>query len=164
MNQFAKYTFSFFLFLIFFSCKKYEDGGLHLYAKRNLLSHDGKWSLEKYEVNGIDSTDYVISNNDPSIKKEFVRIFKSSNQYYFQIQGQNLYTSLLASGKKDLDIGYLNPNFLDGEDLIDGISIRRIFTPDSKNATWQIQKLTKHEFILIRTTNNIYKISLKEKK
>jgi hypothetical protein len=163
-NKFIIITLSIFFALLFNTCKKYEEGGFHLWAKHNLLSHNGKWSLEKYEVNGIDSTDFVISNNDPEIKKNFLIIFYSSHEYYMQIDGLNINDFLLSSNKAEMIIGNITGfNRGGGVDssFINNIKIRRIFTPEFKSATWKVLELKKSKLILTNISANSYKIILK---
>ncbi len=48
------------------SCKKYPEGGFTKRGPKNII---GTWKLTLYAVNGIDSTELIIYNNDESYRK-----------------------------------------------------------------------------------------------
>jgi hypothetical protein len=58
---------SLFIFLIifsclFFTCRKYDDCSAISLRSANAVLVRGVWRIEKYEVNGVDSTDFILNN------------------------------------------------------------------------------------------------------
>lgn len=73
------------LIMLFTGCKKYPEGGLYS-NKRAVFSQNMRgaefWDIELYEVDGVDSTDLIVSNNDASKRKGYVRFFKYGHDNY----------------------------------------------------------------------------------
>ncbi len=162
------------------TCKKYDEGGLlrlnrkHLFGERK----DGAsktWKLEKYEVNGVDST-YLIpgSNIIPNFYENFITFtldnkegysFKASS-YIFDYKGQLGFSPshdlTIVSSKKPTNAsdsaqcGYFGSSFF---------CLRNIFIPDFKgpngSQAWTITKLKKNELIIANNKlSKNYKIIL----
>jgi hypothetical protein len=61
------------------TCKKYDEGGFVMLTKKHLFGGhkvgDSKtWKLDKYVVNGIDSTNLINTGGLPDFYKNFVTI------------------------------------------------------------------------------------------
>lgn len=150
-------------------CKKYPEGGLHLFSNKNLI---GGWSLEKYEVDYIDSTNLIITNNNELVKNNFLEIGFSKPSYNFSIySGEILYrfrTDL--SSKKMLIGGRVNGGITNTSvdsaymNIGSGIYARNIFSPESKRTEWKILKLNSKYLIIEHHSNKYYKVILKKTK
>jgi hypothetical protein len=157
------------LFLIlfsFFGCKKYDEGGFHLFAKNKFNNQSGRfskntyWSLEKYEVNGIDSTDIVIPSNDPDLRNKYVFFHSESREYYACVQSGCNYQLMLSDDRKTLSIISILGGMYD--QLQNGLIFRSVLTPNGKFCKWEIIKLKRSEMILKSEEGNIiYKLILK---
>lgn len=134
-----------------------------MYSKPNLLSHDGKWSINSYTSSGVDSSDYVVTNNDLEYKKNFIRIFHSSNHFYIQLNNQvrSADYSFSLNEAKEMAVSraaaYVSNS---GTDSINPqIKFRSVLCPFGKGFIWNILKLNRREIIL-KSKDGSYEVSL----
>ncbi|MBL7918229.1 MAG: hypothetical protein JNM96_07510 [Bacteroidia bacterium] len=180
MKGLLKYFILFALITLLSTCKKYDEGGLlrlnrkHLFGERKDFASK-TWKLEKYEVNGIDST-YLIpgANQIPDFYENFITFtldnkegysFKAKS-YIFEYNGNlGFYPShelIIGNSFWPYDAndsaqcGFLNSNFY---------CLRNIFFPEYNLTpgvkSWEIIKLKKNELIIVnRKLSNSYQINL----
>lgn len=169
INKINRIIFAFILLTTLIKCKKYPEGGLHLYANKNLI---GKWKLEKYEVNDVDSTNLIITNNLQIVKENYFDIEYSKPSYSFAgFSGELLYrfrTDL--SKKKTLIGGRIDGGItsvpLDSSHIYlgQGIYSRNILSPEGKQTEWKILKLNSKHLIIEHHSTKHYKIIFKNAK
>ena len=59
----SKYIFFFFTLVVLLSnCRKYDECKVFSLRSDTKLLTSGIWRIEKYEVNGVDSTDFILNN------------------------------------------------------------------------------------------------------
>lgn len=149
MKQIVRFSLFIGVVILMPNCKKYDDGGFYLCSKRNLLSHDGKWSIEKFIVNGEDSTDYVVSNNDPNIRKDFFRVFFTESRYYVQVNNDiNLMRYLFVLDKNEVLIAGRYNSVATYDFLPSGVKVRTVLTPRGESEEWRVNKLTSRKIEL----------------
>lgn len=154
---------------LFITCRKYPEGGWSNVAIKHLFGvneTDRVWKLKLYEVNGIDSTSFIIPNNG-------VTSFEN-NELRFQnlTTGKELnlfvhtkifeYKLEFTNRKKTSFIIYINRGS-DTTQCENSVCERNIFNPEKTKFTvfeWKILKLKKNEFIITSTKINSYKIIL----
>lgn len=148
------------LIMLFTGCKKYPEGGLYS-NKRAVFSQNMRgaefWDIELYEVDGVDSTDLIVSNNDASLRKRYVRFFKYGHDNYCSGTGFTPY---------EITVGSDYISFSNGrkawDELGNGVKIREILTPNGRGMTWTICKCKKKELIFSGSKNNVnYRVILK---
>jgi hypothetical protein len=180
MKLLLKYSTFFILLILLSTCKKYDEGGLLVLRRKHLFGErkDGAsktWKLEKYEVNGIDST-YLIpgANLIPNFYENFITFtldnkegysFKAKS-YIFEYSGFLGYSSsknIIIVGNKEIlssldssQCGYYNSILY---------CLRNVFIPEyygpGGSQSWDILKLKKKEFILANNKlTNKYKVIL----
>lgn len=179
-----KYTFRVillgFFIMLFWQCKKYDEGGNVFRSKYRLLgsNNDGgrkSWKLRLYQVNGIDST-YLIKGpqNWPTFYSEFAIFYRSSNDNkYFQTstylyEYHTRFDSIKS--KKYLTFGDMNyyKTYNNQFGVLNGDTIycRNLFCPEALVGPriwyhkWQVKKLTNNELIIEMKRNNEYRIEL----
>jgi hypothetical protein len=177
MHSIFKYLVVFTLCFVMSTCKKYDDGGfvkqtrLHLFGGHRSGDHK-TWKLKKYEVNGIDSTDLIKGpDNIPDFYSNFFVITYTKSDpspefiastFLFNYTG----TIDLVYKKININMDHYPLNKTDSSQCsqLNGINycLRNIFVPEIKNKinSWDIKKLTKHEFIIEASFTNKYKIIL----
>ena len=147
------------LIMLFTGCKKFPEGGLYS-NRRAVFSQNMKkaefWDIKLYEVDGIDSTDLIVSNNDASLRKRYVRFFKYGHDNYYSGTGFTPF---------GITVGPDYISFSNGrkawDELVNGVKIREILTPNGKGMTWTIRKCKKKELILSGSKNNVnYRVIL----
>lgn len=174
MNYKIKILFIVFATLIFSNCKKYSEGGKVIDAKKNLFANGGVWYIDKYEINGADSTNSIyskidstnsISSNYELRKNELKLIFKCPNNSspnsppYSNVSAKD-YRALFdfSSSKSRLKF------YSHDADCIcwtQSTCMKFIFFPESKPGLWDIIKLTKDELMLsCKTSKKTYLIKL----
>jgi hypothetical protein len=161
------------------TCKKYNEGGLVKLTRKHLFGGhkigDSKtWKLDKYEVNGIDSTNLISTGGIPDFYEKHIT-FKYTSRDEAKTDAYEANTFLYDyKGKIDRAFQYINIYFnhdpLSKEDSSQCKSIsnsqycaRNIFVPEipATDHIWAIKKLTKRELILeLRRSVNKYKIVL----
>ena len=87
------------IFFCFFSCRKYDDCSAVSLRSGEAVLLRGVWRIEKYEVNGIDSTDFILSNPnyaDVTFKDDGIKGTGGEGSYtsgifkgYYQFLGAN---------------------------------------------------------------------------
>lgn len=180
MRLLFKYSTLAFLLLFLGTCKRYDEGGFVNKTLKNLcggkrIGSSKTWNLEKYEVNGIDSTFLIAgTSNIPNYPKDFISFTNSSKgdpspgytakTHLFDYRGK------IGLADEYITLGYVD-EILDHNDsaqckLISNSTIcsRNIFFPEFNNygKIWNIIKLTKKECILTSDfqLKNKYKIVL----
>lgn len=133
-------------------CKKYPDGPrISLLTKMCRIT--GVWDVEYYEVDGIDSTSYIL--NSP---------------YYYRLYFQRGHKSCIGDGFSPLDLIFVNKNISAGcagwglsrSKEILGIDIAFStagFHPLGgawKDSSWEIQRLTNKELWLKQSSTKYY--------
>ena len=79
----SKYIFFFFTLVVLLSnCRKYDECKVFSLRSDTKLLTRGIWRIEKYEVNGIDSTDYILNNPNYADLHFDDDGTKSGNGYY----------------------------------------------------------------------------------
>lgn len=148
------------LFLLFaaclFTCKKYPEGGFERRGPKNIL---GTWTLSRYEVNGIGSTNLINYNGSESYKKiTFIKHHKRDSEIIIEMEG--IGTEKAVFFNKNNNIEFYSPSSLSlncGSNYCN----KDVFTPEGNyKQEWIITKLTKNEFILKMTLVNSYLIKL----
>ena len=164
----AYFTIACAIILFFTTCKKYPEGGWSNMALKHLFGglDNGAskiWQLSLYEVNGIDSTKYIIPNNGvtnfENDNVQFLLHSKKDAKYEIGLRYQRLNFDL----SKDKRLMTINKN--EYGNVCSGNSCERnIFAPDIISTgyiEWKIIKLKKNELIIMSTIkNNNYKIIL----
>lgn len=148
--------------MLFTTCKKYPEGGFTKRGPKNML---GEWTLNLYEVDGIDSTDLINYNGDQGYK---TIIFKSdaprdNNPKYMTVDRTNQRTITIRNSNKELEIR--NDNSSSGKECVTYYftsykCYRIIFCPEGIDSRWQIQKLNKQELILTLQQSKTYQVKL----
>lgn len=159
-----KILFSIFLFSIFLmACEKLPEGGTEYYFKRNIKSNPHayvRWDLEKYLVSGIDSTDFVVSNNDPELRKNFLCFFKYSHDIYYSTPG----------GGSTIVLHDSNFSIINGSggasDSVSTVSkvmvgIRRVISPEDPKITWKLLKC-KGDDLVLASLDGKYRLEFKK--
>lgn len=151
-------------FLLFAACKKYPEGGFVNRGPKNML---GEWTLQLYEVNGVDSTEFINYNGDDDYKKI---VFKSDaprdkNPRYMTVDQTNQRTVSVINSNLELEVR--NENQFQGKECAPYYfraekCYRVIFCPEGSDSKWTIQKLTSRELTLAFSGKNEYKIMLKQ--
>lgn len=146
--------------LLFNSCKKYPENNLWLKNPNKVLERGASipWLLEYYSVNDIDST----NNSFLSVFKELgVVVGDKNSSYGFYCDGiiQGGYS--LKDRKKSIQFFYGDFNFHTNSIANPNYQNQRnIFLDDELH--WEINKLTKQQFWIIGTFNNVkYEIHFK---
>jgi hypothetical protein len=147
------------IFLLLFSCKKYSEGGTYASVKR-IFKNESDWSVTRFEVNGIDSTDYIVSNGDMEYAKNYVHLFKHSRMYYHKTRYQPSMSITLTDE-------YMSLSPQGGQRAFDttssGIKIRRVLTPAGGTMKWFILKHKNKELVLRASYENYsYRLTLKD--
>jgi len=150
------------ILILFFTagCKKFPEGGFHRNAKKIFNSKKGStWDLIKYEVNGIDSTGLIVSNNDPEQLNEYVRFFKYGYDQYSSIRG--FFSQEIEYAGDELTM------YSDGKAYHTfasyGTKIRQALTPNGGGMTWKILKCKKGEMVLHAEKGGFeYRVVLRE--
>lgn len=161
--------------LLFNTCKKYDEDGFTKLSNKHLFGGNKtgsskKWKLKKYEVNGIDSTSIIPgSGSVTDYYGKFItfRILSDENNSYSADNSFYNYIVNIDRAYKQLLIGPIRK--IDHQDSTqcynnNTICVRNIFFPevDSKNFSWNIIKLKKHEMIVEIQLKNKYKIVLSD--
>jgi hypothetical protein len=147
--------------IIFFGCKKYPEGGLHMCAYKHLIT-DGNscWKLTVYEVNGSDSTHLISASADPhyySCTLIIERANKSKKEFYVTNSQYNYFASL-ESDKSLLKFKLTNKTSFQTGD------VREIINPENmEEPIWVIEKLKKNELVLTATFTNSYVLKFEKK-
>lgn len=180
MKSLFKYISLILFALILCTCKRFDEGGFVKRTLKNIcggnkIGDSKTWNLEKYEVNGIDST-FLISgiSSIPNYPNDFITFTFSSKgdpspgytakTHLYDYQGK------IAFASRHLTLGYGN-EILNHNDSVQCsskfnplICSRNIFFPELNNygKIWDIIKLTKKECILTSDfqLKNKYKIVL----
>jgi hypothetical protein len=152
---------------VFTSCKKYPEGGTSFFKKEELEQNESQkrnwWGVQKFEVNGIDSTDYIVSNGDPGIRTKYVSFFRSRYENYVS----TVYTGAIANfgfskNKKTFGIGSFNGNGATDYGYDTSVKVRRVIAPYKGSADWEILRFKKKEMILrSEAGGNVYVLELK---
>lgn len=150
--------------LLFSNCKKYNDGGNAINAKHHLFANGGVWFIDKYEVNGADSTICLSSNRELN-KNELRLVFKhpiktgpESSPYATVSTKDYLAQFCFSHLKSTLQFYSQSYNCIS---ISQGNTRKFVFFPESKPGLWDIIKLTKDELILgCKTSRNNYLIQL----
>jgi hypothetical protein len=154
--------------LSFTTCKRYSEGGWSNLAIKHLFGANQSrniknWKLTKYEVNGIDSTEYTNLYNS---KIEF-RIGNCRWKEYYVSFNSPLYSYSLEFSKNLYKHMEFKQSALAGTTLINQYFVtgfyRNVFNPpcSTNMFTWDVIKLTKSELIIQSNINGTnYKISL----
>lgn len=162
-----------FLIAAFLSCKKQGNGVDYKHAKDNLFSdkpYTGKsWKLIKYEVNGIDSTLYIIKgNNYTNYQNEFIQ-FKQMHSDSKVDQLRAITINHFYQVEFVLDNKYLGFSFGGSHECANNYCERNIFNPEFtepekeqwiRRIWWKIDVLNKTDLTLTCNTSKSYKIIL----
>ncbi len=174
-----KYFFLFSIVFVFTTCQKYPDGGLvddtiiNLFGKNIDLSSK-QWTLNTYEVNGIDSTNLIMgANTIPNFRENFIKFYISNAKGRIYYADTYLYHNVIyfENGKETITIGsgqndlnYKNDTL---QCFVKNLVLtceRNILNPEkNKYCTWSIKKLTSSEFIIGMQLVNNYRIILNAK-
>jgi hypothetical protein len=159
-----------FVTLVFSNCRKYSEGGKVIDAKKNLFANGGVWYIDKYEINGVDSTNSIysksnLSSNYELSKDELKLIFKCPN---YSSPNSSPYSDVSAKDYRalfDFSSSKSRLKFYSHDaDCIcwtQGTCMKFIFFPESKPGLWDIIKLTKNEITLCcKSSKNSYLIKL----
>lgn len=155
------------VFGIFSTCKKYPEGGYTNRARKNILKHGGSWSLIKYEVNGVDSSDLINPANYNAFKKNFISFShpQSSKTSYLGINFRITYSLTFSDSYSKLFFSDASFNGLEYLGTCSSSNVqacqRRIFMPEGDNTIWTIEKFTKKEIYLKCSLKSNYTIKLK---
>jgi hypothetical protein len=154
------------------TCKK----GFHLRNQFVKLSNDNKhWSLVKYKVNGIDSTDLINFGNYPDFKSTFFLALMSSrtsgmpscyNRFYtLGAVFEDKYTILRVGNSKPASKASF---YTLGGDTCHSSFVsdcqRNVFLPEGKDTRWKIEKFRFGKLVLTCKQNNSYYLELKANK
>ena len=145
--------------LLIMGCKKYPEGGYYKNASKIFSSREGSnWDLIKYEVNGIDSTNFIVSNSDPKMMQSYVRFFKYEYYHYYDTKGLPPFEINYEGNQLICDGGR------GGYDKVspEGVRMREVLTPNGRMMRWEIMKCKKGEIILASITGH-YRVILKER-
>ena len=175
-----KYLIILLIAFVFCTCKKYDDGGTVVNAKKHLLAHGGRWYVESFEVT-VDSAD-VITKRYPNYEsernltihciKEFPNTLFIKNTHH-----TDSYQLISNDFNKTFDA-----TLLDRCPCLSASCYSYLFTPNVKiikesynsgytnnyrmitwpTVNWKIKKLTKTEVILtstIGTKNYLIKLT-----
>jgi hypothetical protein len=166
--------------LLFTTCRRYPEGGWTNVAKKHLFGGHQKgssktWHLKKYEVNGIDSTAYIIPGNGVTTFENDEYTFRidqySKNDYYGKSKAY-VYTLVwgdaqtpFENSKKEIGILVSNAGLTREEqcNTNSGICERNIFNPNFNrlHLMWKIIRLTNNSFIIsTQDEGNKYIITL----
>ena len=147
------------------TCKRYPEGGFRKVFLYNLFGPDSHrikdWYLKKYEVNGVDSTSYIISGNGvTNFSNEKITFISSvssfkNTDYLFAESKIYSYHLMLQNNNKSTFVMSSNYSFNEPQ-CKKGICERNIFNPEKTTSRyyWKIVKLTSHTFISTTTINN----------
>lgn len=150
--------------LLFSNCKKYNDGGNAINAKHHLFANGGVWFIDKYEVNGADSTICLSSVRELN-KNELKFIFKRPIKFGPESSAcatvsTKDYVAQFSFSRLKSNLQFYSQSFNCISNSA-GHSRKFIFFPESKAGLWEIIKLTKDELILgCKTSRNTYLIQL----
>jgi hypothetical protein len=178
---FFRYLSLFSIFILLSTCKKYDDGGLLRLTRKHLFggndAGDNKtWKLDKYEVNGIDSTNLINTGGLPDFYENFVTFTLSDkreyayevNNHIYRYYGQIdlSYKQLLMALNKGL---YSNTDSTQCSGPIGSQTcVRSTLNPEvniNPTKVWTIKKLTKKHLVLETDyrLQNSYRIELSNK-
>lgn len=172
MKGLLKYFTLFTLITLLSTCKKYDEGGLINLRMKHLFggNYNGAkkdWKLKRYEVNGIDSTNFIQGGNlflnSSQSFVSFQIIDKKNHNYYAETL---VYKFDLGVGKKEIDLGTLlhsqnNDTSQCFQILNQQLCQRNIFNPEKNKITvWDIIRLKKDELVVSIKQTNSYKIIL----
>jgi hypothetical protein len=159
-----KILFIVFATLFFSNCKKYDDGGSAINAKHYLYANGGVWFVDRYEVNGIDSTASVSAKLELN-KNELKLVFKkpvtfgSESSTYSTVSTED-YVAQFAFANTKSSLRFYSQS-VDCICMSQGTCKKFIFFPENKPGLWEIIKLTRNEITLYCKTNkNSYLIKL----
>jgi hypothetical protein len=151
--------------IVISTCKKYDEGGWSNVAIKHLFGNnkDGSqkvWHFKSYQVNGIDSTWFILSGNGVTQFQNDEITFKinsARNHDYFMISKVHNYGFYFSDKKRTLNTG--NPQ---AEQCLQNVCERNIFLPEfeTKICEWKIIKLTNKTFIVEGNFNKHYKLIL----
>ncbi len=154
-------------FLLFETCKKYPEGGYENRGPKMLLKHGGVWYLDKYEVNGIDSTNLINYNGSENYKKIVCIVgSKYSNTILAQKYPIDSYLLRFHNNNKVVEFYEDCSTGLIGAICYTSLytgCYRTLFAPECGNTVWEIIKLTKTEMRIKCVKNNSYYLILKSK-
>lgn len=165
MIKVLKYCLPLLVLLMFNSCHKYPNGGWTTNAVRHLwgggiFSEGKRWSVTKYVVNNIDSTDFVNgrSSNSYSLGTfTFARDFmdktigtSTSIRYTYNLSFSDSRRSLLTekSATKECNTTRCEYDVLNPLKTTDGVTI------------WKIRQLTSTKLVLSYLNQSIYELTL----
>ena len=152
--------------LLFITCKKYPEGGWNNVAIKHLFGgqktgSSKTWHLKKYEVNGIDSTEFIKPGNGVTAFQNDGIDFENRSS---SSRNQSLYaTTKLYEyridfvDKKKLSFTVFTNRGPDSTQCSASKCERNIFNPVKSKFTvfeWKIIKLKKDELIIISNKNN----------
>jgi hypothetical protein len=163
------YKFIFFIMLasFFAACKKYPEGGISLFKKEELERDEGQtrhyWGVRKFEVNGVDSTDYIVSNGDPEIRTKYIWFFKTrSESYVATIYSGAIANFGLSKDKRILGVGSINGYGATEYGRDTSVKVRRVIMPYKGGADWEILRFKTKEMVLrSEGGGNVYILELK---
>ncbi|PBQ31566.1 hypothetical protein CNR22_07225 [Sphingobacteriaceae bacterium] len=151
-----------FIFLVS-SCRKYPQGGLRINARLLLNTEMSKSSfmdLKKYEVNNIDSTDFVSGNGDRELLKSYLRFFKYERDNYYQLKTLGA-AELMVSDDEYLQA--YNLKTVVPLQLNNGVKLKNVFNPVDGGITWRIIRCRSKELILSADAGGFhYRLTFKE--
>jgi hypothetical protein len=159
--------------LLFTTCRKYPEGGWSNVAIKHLFggNHDNSsktWKLKLYEVNGIDSTSFIIPGNGFTSFQNNEVVFKiiKRKSRDFESRSKSYFFRMDLSSDKNKEITFIGGCWGFGTALpqcYSGICERSIFNPFiEKYPIWKIIRLKKDELVITSSTrDNSYKIILK---
>lgn len=159
-----KILFSIFFFSVFLmACEKLPEGGTAHNFKKTFKSNPHayvRWDLEKYLVSGIDSTDFVVSNNDPELRKNYVCFFKYSHDTYIGLPGD---TRSIDLHKSDFSIISDSGAAFDSVTTVSKVKvgIRRVMTPEGPKMTWNFLKCKEGDLVL-GSTDGKYRLEFRK--
>lgn len=170
MNKLFRNIIVFAVIVAFFnSCHKYPEGGWSNVAIKHLFgsNKDGAtktWKLKLYEVNGIDSTSYLLPGNGltnfQNNEIKFSIITARANDYFASSVIFSYGLGFSKDKKMIKFMGGLSTGNID--QCNSGICERGIFNPNIIDSfvDWKIIKLKSDEFIITTSLTNSYKIIL----
>lgn len=150
------------------TCKKYDEGGFKRQTCKNLFGANKvgskkTWKLKKYEVNGIDSTNFIQGSIFfQTITFEFFT--KEGTPQHKTQSGNYNYSGYVSSNTNTILFAFDFKNKNDSIQCPNNNCQRNIFFPEffQRNPQWLILKLTKKEFIITTSAINSYRIILTE--
>lgn len=176
MNKIIIVSTTLFFAMMLTTCKKYPEGGFVHQTNKHLfggldIGDNKEWDLELFEVNGIDSTNYIFNSSSVvDFKKNFIKFRLIENKSKISLYGYTFIYFLQGSINEKEKAMYIYTPAINSNEvktqckIIDNINYccRNIFTPENNfsDPKWSIKMLTKKKMVISKQLKNSYKIIL----